>query len=282
MFVIALKDYEEILSPLDSTQIRFFITNSYANHELYIHHNSTENLLQEWDFWLNQLNQTYGIKYSFAKSGLEFSKTMLVYNDGYQSSSPIHSSLVALLPPILNPTWDKHIGAVILANSLWNQLEDKINGYQFYFSSVNSALFEIILADFNLEYHFLDNMHQIIWDGSLEYLSNTTLTVDPGFYIQQVGINMTGWLAFTESGQLNSFSFGFQEHYSSYTTTSDPTESDYFYEYYLESVAENSTKPNFTEITETSFPPVISQIVFYCILVYLITKKKRRGKNNGI
>ncbi|MCG3258671.1 MAG: hypothetical protein H7644_02930 [Candidatus Heimdallarchaeota archaeon] len=283
VLVISLESYEEILSPLDSHFMQFFITNSSSRHEIYQLRNSTKEQLELWDHWINQLNQTYGLRYLFSKSGLNFQKTLYVYDkllDSYFSSTPVHGSWIAQIPPVLIPTWDKYLGMTILAEKLWEQLHQVFHGFQFTLTGVTSSLFTIREIDFHIEYQKRDNLHHILWEFSFDYQSNNTQTVVPRLFIQDTKVYMNGWLAYTEGGQLQSFSLEFQEFYHSYY---DPHELDsgnnYFFEYYIESVSENITKPEFVSITETPHPFHFEQIIFYCILAYSIIKKKRKRRN---
>jgi len=283
VLVISLESYEEILSPLDSHFMQFFITNSSSRHEIYQLKNSTKEQLELWDHWINQLNQTYGLRYLFSRSGLNFQKTLYVYDkllDSYFSSTPVHGSWIAQIPPVLIPTWDKYSGMTILAEKLWEQLHQVFYGFQFTLTGVTSSLFTIREIDFHIEYQKRDNLHHILWEFSFDYQSNNTQTVVPRLFIQDTKVYMNGWLAYTEDGQLQSFSLEFQELYHSYY---DPPELDfgnnYFFEYYIESVSENITKPEFVSITETPHPFHFEQIIFYCILAYSIIKKKRKRRN---
>ena len=280
VLVMALEDYEEVLSPLDSTQASFLITNSSASHEIYQPRNSTQNQLEEFDEWVNQLNQTLGLQYLFTKSGLNFQKTLFVYNallDSYFSATPIHGSWVAQVPPALIPLWDKYSGLVIFAQNLWNQLSDVFDGFQFTLTGVTSSLFTIREIDFHVKYLHKDNLHHLLWEFSFDFQSNNTQTVVPRIFIQDTKVEMKGWLAYSNNGQLQSFSVEFQENYHSHY---DPHESElgnnYYFEYYIESVLDNITKPDFEHTSETPYPFHFEQIIFYCILVYSIIKNKRK------
>jgi hypothetical protein len=280
VLVMALEDYEEVLSPLDSTQTSFFITNSYANHELYQQRNSTQTQLEEFDEWVNQLNQTIGLRYLFTKSGLNFQRTLYVYNallETYYTSTPIHGSWVAQVPPALIPTWDKYIGLVKLGQSLWKQLSDVFDGFQFTLTGVTTSLFTIREIDFHIEYQYKNNLHHLLWEFSFDFQSNNTQTVVPRIFIQDTSVYMSGWLAYLNNGQLNSFAVEFQEYYHSYY---DPPEvelgNNYYFEYYIESISDNVTRPDFEQTSETPYPFYFEQIIFYCILVYRITKNKRK------
>ncbi len=280
VLVMALENYEEILSPLDSTQADFFITNSYANHEIYQQRNSTQEQLEDFDEWVNQLNQTLGLHYLFTKSGLNFQKTLYVYNallESYFTSTPIHGSWVAQVPPALIPTWDRYSGLALLAQTLWNQLSEVFNGFQFTLTGVTSSLYTIREIDLQIEYQQKENLHHLIWEFSFDFQSNNTQTVVPRIFVQDTAVFMNGWLAYSDNGQLQSFAVEFQEMYHSFY---DPPEVDlgnyYYFEYYIESVLENITKPEFENISETPYPFHFEQIIFYCILVYSIIKNKRK------
>ena len=88
--------------------------------------------------------------------------------------------------------------------------------------------------------------------------------------------------AYSNSGQLHSFSLDFAEYYHSYY---DPPEedlgNDYYFRYYIESVAENITKPNFIQTAETPYPHYFEQIIFYGILTYSVIKNKRKRRNDN-
>ncbi|MHA1202048.1 MAG: hypothetical protein ACTSQ4_05960 [Candidatus Heimdallarchaeaceae archaeon] len=277
--ILSLKDYEEIDSPIDVPVIGFFINNSHADFELYKGSSLIEDQLRDWAIWVNQLNQTVGIQYSLFESGLDFDWNMRIYdsiNHFYTTNTPIHNSWTALMPPILLPLWERFGGTIILIQELFNQLEDMLNGYQFLLKGVTDTLFTIEKAELDIEYHYTDNIHNVIWDLSLKYQANNTQTVIPRIFVNEVYYNTSGWLAYSDEGLLKGFSHSFQEYFHSYY---NPEEIDkgnnYFFEYLIESNALNLTIPSFqSDLNNTSFSNM-AQIVFYVLLVYFIWRKRR-------
>ncbi|MHA2357941.1 MAG: hypothetical protein ACXABK_04150 [Candidatus Heimdallarchaeaceae archaeon] len=270
-----------VLSPIDIPVMHLFITNSSSSYMLIQHRNSTQNQLENWSFWVNQLNQTEGLRYLFYREGLEFDWNLYVYDDSsgtYTSSSPIHSFWISFIPPVLIPVWKRYEGMISLIEEVWQQLKETLVGYQFTLSGVTSSLYTLRDMDFRIEYQLIDNVHHLIWDFSFDYQSNNTQVVVPRIAIQEISMNMSGWLAYSEEGILEGFSIDYQEHYYSYY---DPPETDlgnnYYYEYYLES-AENITQPTFVETEKTSFPFKLEQIIFYSVLIYAICRKRRRRR----
>jgi hypothetical protein len=277
--ILSLKDYEEIDSPIDIPVIEFFINNSQADFGLYAGSSLIEDQLRDWAIWVNQLNQTVGIQYALFESGLDFDWNMRIYdsiNHLYTTNTPIHNSWTALMPPILLPLWERFEGTIILIQELFNQLEDMLNGYQFVLKGVTDTLFTIEKAELDIEYHYLENIHNVIWDLSFKYQANNTQTVIPRTFVNEVYYNSSGWLAYSDEGLLKGFSHSFQEHFLSYY---DPEEIDkgnnYYFEYILESNLLNLTIPSFQpDLNNTSFSNIV-QIVFYVLLVYFIWRKRR-------
>jgi hypothetical protein len=277
--ILSLKDYEEIDSPIDVPVIGFFINNSQADFELYAGSSLIEDQLRDWAIWVNQLNQTVGIQYALFESGLDFDWNMRIYdsiNHFYTTNTPIHNSWTALMPPILLPLWERFGGTIILIQELFNQLEDMLNGYQFVLKGVTDTLYTIERAELDIEYHYLENMHNVIWDLSFKYQANNTQTVIPRTFVNEVYYNTSGWLAYSDEGLLKGFSHSFQEHFHSYY---DPEEIDkgnnYFFEYLIESNLLNLTVPSFQpDLNNASFSNIV-QIVFYVLLVYFIWRKRR-------
>ncbi len=289
VFIISLQGYEEILSPLVQTQKNMFITNSSANYEVYDNSISTEERLEEWKLWFDQMNQTLGLRYLFYHEGLDFDTHLLVYNnvtETYYSSSPIHDSWISFIPPTLIPIWDSYIGGVKLVKSIWEQIEDELNGFEFVLSGVTSSLYTIKQVSLHLEYQFNAGFHQLLWHGALHYITNNTRKVIPSYAVTDISFETEGWLAYSQEGLLDGFSFYFKEDYYSflqdYTDLSIiETFDNYYYDYFLESKPENMSMPFFTETEETSIGIHIVQIVFYSIIAYsyLRRSRKQRGKN---
>ncbi|MHA1591815.1 MAG: hypothetical protein ACTSUP_05045 [Candidatus Heimdallarchaeaceae archaeon] len=278
--ILALKDYEEIESPIDIPVIGFFINNSQADFELYQDHTTTEDLLRDWSIWVRQLNQTVGIQYALYGSGLDFDWNMRIYdsiNHLYTTNTPIHKSWTALMPPILLPLWERFEGSIFLVQEVFTQLEDMVNGYQFELKGVTDTLYTIEKAELDIEYQHLENVHNVIWNLSIKYQGNNTQLVIPRVYVNEVYLNTSGWLAYSNEGLLKGFSHSYQEHFHSYY---DPEETDkgnnYFFEYLIESNAFNLTIPSFQpDLNNTSFSNIV-QIVFYVLLVYFIWRKRRQ------
>lgn len=278
--ILSLKDYEEIVSPIDIPVIGFFINNSQADFELYRYQSTTEDLLIDWANWVNQLNQTVGMQYYLYESGLDFDWSMRIYdsiNRLYTTNTPIHNSWTALMPPILLPLWERFEGTIILIQEVFSQLEETLNGYQFELKGVTDTLYTIEKAELDIEYQYLENVHNVIWDLSIKYQGNNTQTVIPRVYVNEIYMNISGWLAYSDEGLLKGFSHSYQEHFHSYY---DPVEIDrgnnYFFEYLIESNMFNLTIPSFQpDLNNTSFSNIV-QIVFYVLLVYFIWRKRRQ------
>ena len=114
-----------------------------------------------------------------------------------------------------------------------------------------------------------------IWNLSFSYQSNNTQNVIPRVFVNEINLNTSGWLAYSNEGILESFSTFYQEHFHSYY---DPEETskgkNYYFEYFIESNIHNLTRPSFYQETEpTSYSNVV-QIVFYVLLVYFIWRKR--------
>jgi len=278
--ILSLKNYEEIGSPIDVPVIGFFINNSQADFEFYTGSSLIEEQLRDWAIWISQLNQTVGIQYALFESGLDFDWNMRIYdsiNHFYTTNTPIHNSWTALMPPILLPLWERFGGTIILIQELFSQLEDMLNGYQFVLKGVTDTLFTIEKAELDIEYQYLENIHNVIWDLSFKYQVNNTQTVIPRTFVNEVYYNTSGWLAYSDEGLLKGFSHSFQEYFHSYY---DPEEIDkgnyYFFEYLIESNMFNLTIPSFRlDLDDTSFSNIV-QIVFYVLLVYFIWRKRRQ------
>ncbi|MCE7742139.1 MAG: hypothetical protein GOP50_06740 [Candidatus Heimdallarchaeota archaeon] len=289
VFIIALNNYEEIQTPITQPDKTFFITNSSANYEVFTEDVGTELRLEEWKTWFDQLNQTFGLRYSFAHEGLNFDEYLMVYNqedEMYYPSTPIHDSWISFLPPAVIPIWDSYIGAVNLIESIWTQLEEEINNFEFILSGVTSTLYSFQDADLHLEYQFNDGLHQLLWYGALHYISNNTRKVVPSYAVTEISFETDGWLAYSQEGLLEGFSFYFSEFYNSYLqniTDFSITETydNYYYDYFLESKPENITEPYFTETNETAINVSILQIVFYSIVAYSYLRKNRKKREKN-
>ncbi len=278
--IFSLMDYEKIESPIDIPVIDYFMNNSKADFEFYAGSSSTEDLIIDWANWVNQLNQTFGIQYALFESGLDFDWSMRIYdsiNQLYSLHTPIHNSWTALMPPILLPLWERFEGTIILIQEVFNQLEDKLNGYQFELKGVTDTLYTIEKVELNIEYQYLENMHNVIWDISIKYQGNNTQTVIPRVFVNEVYYNTTGWLAYSDEGLLKGFSHSFQENFHSYYDPEETTRiTNYFFEYLIESNILNLTIPSFLpDLNKTSFSN-FGQIVFYVLLVYFIWRKRRQ------
>jgi len=287
VFIISLSNYEEIQSPITQPSKYFFISNSSANYEVFYEDVGTEQRLAEWKVWFDQLNQTMGLKYLYTTEGLDFESAMFIYDqstESYSQITPIHDSWIAFLPSAVIPIWEGYKGVIKLINSIWNQLEDDINGYAFFLSGITSTLYTLQYANLHLEYQFNNGLHQLLWYGAIDYLSNNTRKVTPSYAVTNINFETEGWLAYSQTGMLEGFSFYFSETYNSYLQDYDDLSiievfDNYYYDYFLESITGNMTAPHFTAIKETSANLSILQIVFYSIVTYLYlrkSKKKRR------
>ena len=285
--VLSLLDYEEILSPSDGPNLEYFITNSSAYYELYKYQSATESQLQDLTNFVILLNQTVGVKYPLIRNALELDWHMLIYDRLHNintTTSPLHGSVLAQIDPVVNPLWDRFSGVILLIESLWQQLDETIQGYQFSLSGVTESLFTLQSASLKVDYQLIDSIHHVIWEISYSLQDNNTQLATPRIFVQESQINITGWLAYSDLGRLQGFSILYQKDhcaYNDYIYDEPPYTdilNDYFYEFYIESAANNLTKPSFEEIVETSYPFVIEQIIFYCILTYAIYRKKRKKR----
>ncbi|MBY8999901.1 MAG: hypothetical protein KGD64_03210 [Candidatus Heimdallarchaeota archaeon] len=276
--IFSLKNYEEIYSPIKENIVEYFINNSRAEYELYTYQSSTQDQLSNWAYWVNHLNQTIGLQYMLTESGLDFDWSLRVYdsiNRIYTTNSPIHNSWISLMPPVFLPIWERFEGSVVLIQGLWNQLEETLNGYQFKLLGVTDTLYTIERAKLDIEYMEIEEHHHLIWNLSFSYQSNNTQNVIPRVFVNEINLNTSGWLAYSNEGILESFSTFYQEHFHSYY---DPEETskgkNYYFEYFIESNIHNLTRPSFYQETEpTSYSNVV-QIVFYVLLVYFIWRKR--------
>jgi len=289
VFIISLNSYEEIQTPTSVPHKSYFISNSSAGYEVFEEDPATEQRLEEWKGWFDQLNQTVGIRYSFSNQGLDFETYLTVYNsetEQYSSATPIHDSWITFLPPAVIPIWDSYIGVINLIKSIWTQLEQEINGFEFILSGVTSTKYSIQCADLHLEYQMNEGLHQLIWYGALSYKSNNTRKVVPSYAVTEISFETEGWLAYSQGGLLEGFSFYFSEFYNSYLqnfTDYSITETfdNYYYDYFLESKPENMTEPYFTETNESAVSISILQIVFYSIIAYFYLRKNRKKREKN-
>ncbi len=282
-FVLSLVDYKEIISPTIIPVKMMYITNSYANYTLYQQKNSTEEKLEDWKHFIDLLNQTNGLRYTFARSGLEFDWNLYIFdaeNSLFTQSHPLQNSIITIIPPALIPVWERYSGIVYLIDNVWQQLQETLVGYQFIVSGVTQSLFTLRDANLRMEYFFEENIHHLIWDVSYDFQEINSLTLEIKDFIKEIKTNMTGWIAYSNEGDLVGFSSFFQEHFHAYY---DPEEPDYGnnyqYEFYIESVPENITIPEFTEIEKTSFTSNLLQIVFYSIIVIPIYRVRGKKKD---
>ncbi|MFW9852394.1 MAG: hypothetical protein ACFFDS_05605, partial [Candidatus Thorarchaeota archaeon] len=282
-FVLSLVDYKEIISPVFIPLKMVQITNSYANYTLYQQKNSTEDRLEEWKHFIDLLNQTFGLRYTFARSGLEFDWNLFIFdaeNSLYTQSHPLQNSIITIIPPALIPVWGRYAGMVYLIDNIWKQLEETLIGFQFIVSGITQSIFTLRDASLRMEYFFLENIHHLIWDISYDFQEINSLNLEIKDLIKEIKTNMTGWIAYSNKGELVGFSNFFQEHSHAYY---DPEEPDlgnnYQYEFYMESIPENITIPEFNEVEKTSFTSNLLQIVFYSIIVIPIYRLRRRKKD---
>ncbi len=285
--VLSLIDYEEVKSPSDGPNPSFFITNSSSYYELYKYQSSLETQLNDLTDFINLLNQTPGVSYQLFRNALELDWNMVVFDREHNintSSSPLHGSVLDQIDPVVNPVWDRFTGIILLIDSLWQQLEDTIQGYQFTLSGVTESIYTLQNASMRVEHQLIDSIHHVIWEISYSLQDNNTQLATPRIFVQESQINITGWLAYSNLGRLEGFSLLYQKYYYAYHdyVFDEPqyTEllSDYFYEFYIESATNNLTKPSFQETVETSYPFVFEQIIFYCILTIAIYRNKRKKR----
>ena len=287
--ILSLKNIEEIQSPIEELVLDFFITNSSSNYSLNLYDSSMEKQLIDLVYWVTQLNQTIGLKYLLAKSGLEMNWEMYVYEkmlDIYHgSSTDIHSTWLTFMPIVLIPAWERMNGISILANSLWEQLGESFLGYQFTLSGVTTTLFTIQNLDFRMQYQEDNSTHHLIWDISLDYISNTTHVVVPKYSIDKFNLSLSGWVAYSQEGLLNGFDITFHENFYSYIQnitdlSISEIKDDYYYNYNIESKPEGINRPEFLETEETALFFGIKQIVFYCIFAYPICRRIRKKRDS--
>ncbi|TFG08863.1 hypothetical protein EU534_02545 [Candidatus Heimdallarchaeota archaeon] len=286
VFIISLIDYREIQSPVESPFNSYFISNSSANYDVIYEDPSTEDRLSEWKLWFDQLNQTQGLRYQYLGSGIDFETHLSVYDQStetYRHSTPIHTSWISLIPPAVIPIWESYIGGVVLLKSLWEQLEEEINGFAFFLSGVTTTRYTIHSADLHIEHQNNDGLNQLLWYAHLHYISNNTRKVIPSYAVTDITFETEGWLAYSSSGMLEGFSFFYKEIYYSYLQDIDgmsilETFDNYYYDYFVESKPSNMTEPYFTETGESSYPLTILQIIFYSTIAYCYMKKQRKKR----
>jgi hypothetical protein len=281
--VLSLVEYKEIISPAIIPVKMMYITDSYANYTLYQQKNSTEVRLEEWKHFINLLNQTYGLRYSFARSGLEFDWNLYVFdaeNSLFTQSHPLQNSIITVIPPALIPVWDRYSGMVHLIDNVWKQLQETLVGFQFIVSGVSQSLFTLRDANLRMEYFFEENIHHLIWEVSYDFQEINTLTLEIQDLIKEIKTNMTGWIAYTNEGDLIGVSCFFQEHFHAYYVPAEPDYgNNYHYEFYIKSIPENITIPEFTEVEKTSFTSNLLQIIFYSIIVIPIYRVRGKKKD---
>jgi hypothetical protein len=285
--ILSVNDVEEILSPVETPSSQLFISNSSSDYVLNYQKISTRNQLENLVYWVTQLNQTVGLRYLFTRAGLEIDWDMYVYEDlhdvFHKSSTPIHSTWLTFIPAAMIPAWQRLCGLSILTNSLWTQLSDSFIGYEFTLSGVTSTLYTIQNLEFRLQYQEDNSTHHLIWDISVDYISNNTQVVVPKYSIQEYNLSMDGWVAYSQEGLLKGFSVDFQENYYSYIQnitdlSLQEIEDDYYYNYFIESETEGFVRPDFLETDETALSFGFKQIIFYSIFtypIYRILRKKR-------
>ncbi|MCG3220454.1 MAG: hypothetical protein H7641_03655, partial [Candidatus Heimdallarchaeota archaeon] len=169
-------------------------------------------------------------------------------------------------------------------NSLWTQLSDSFIGYQFTLSGVTTTLYTIQNLEFRMQYQEENSTHHLIWDISLDYISNNTQVVVPKYSIQEYNLSMNGWLAYTQEGLLNGFSIEFHEDYISYLQNITDLsimeiENDYYYNYIIESETEDISRPDFLVTDETAGFFGFKQIIFYSIFTYPIYRRLRKKRD---
>ena len=286
--ILSLKDIEEIKSPVEIPSSELFISNSSSDYLMDFQKSSTENQLDNMVYWVTQLNQTVGLRYLFTRAGLEIDWEMYVYEEQYdvyhRTSTAIHSTWLTFMPVVLIPAWQRVNGLSILANSLWTQLSDSFIGYQFTLSGVTTTLYTIQNLEFRMQYQEENSTHHLIWDISLDYISNNTQVVVPKYSIQEYNLSMNGWLAYTQEGLLNGFSIEFHEDYISYLQNITDLsimeiENDYYYNYIIESETEDISRPDFLVTDETAGFFGFKQIIFYSIFTYPIYRRLRKKRD---
>ncbi|NPD88497.1 MAG: hypothetical protein HGN29_07225 [Asgard group archaeon] len=286
--ILSLKEVEEIKSPVEIPFSEFFISNSSSDYSMDFQKSSTENQLEDMVYWVTQLNQTVGLRYLFTRAGLEMDWEMYVYEERYdvyhRTSTDIHSTWLTFMPAALIPTWQRMNGLTILANALWTQLSDSFEGYQFTLSGVTTTLYTIQDVEFRMQYQEENSTHHLIWDISVDYVSNNTQVVVPKYSIQEYNLSMNGWLAYSQEGLLNGFSIEFHEDYNSYLQNITDLsimeiEDDYYYNYLIESETEDITRPEFLVTEETAMFFGFKQIIFYSIFTYPIYRRIRKKRD---
>jgi hypothetical protein len=286
--ILSLKNIKSIKSPVEIPISEYFITNSSSDYRMNLQENSTEDQLEELVYWITQLNQTIGLRYLFTRSGLEMDWDMYVYEKQYdvyhKYSTDIHSTWLTFMPPALIPSWQRLEGLTILATSLWNQLSEEIKGYQFTLSGVTKTLYTIQNLEFRTQYQEDNSTHHLIWEMSLDYISNNTRVVVPKYSIQEYNLTLNGWLAYSNEGLLDGFAIEFGENFYSYNQNITDLsiieiEDDYYYNYFIESETETIKRPEFLAIEETGLSLGLKQIIFYSILTYPIYRRIRKKRD---
>ena len=198
----------------------------------------------------------------------------------YTQSSPLHNSLISIIPPALIPVWERYSGIIYLIDNIWNQLEEKLVGFQFIVSGVTQSLFTLRAASLRMEYFLIEGIHHLIWDVNYDFQEINTLTVEPKDFIKEIQSNMTGWIAYSIEGDLIGFSSLIQEHFHAYYDPEEPDKgNNYRYEFYIESIPENTTIPEFSKVEKTSFSSNLLQIIFYSLIVIPIYRARGKKKD---
>ncbi|MCG3216214.1 MAG: hypothetical protein KAS63_05825 [Candidatus Heimdallarchaeota archaeon] len=290
VFVLSLVDFKEIISPAIGPNLELFITNSSADYVLYRYQSAIDAQLSELTNLVNLMNQTIGVKYQLIRNALEFEWDMLIFDKQHNVNStttPLHQSVLEQFPPVVIPLWDRYIGVITLIESLWEQMKDTINGYQFIFTGTTSSLYTIRSANMKVDHQIIDSVQHVIWEISYDIQENNTQLVDPRIFVQESQINISGWLAYSNLGRLEGFALFYQKDFHSFHdyVYDDPSYiveiSDYVYDFYIESEANNLTIPAFQEVEESNYSFLLGQIIFYCILTYSIYRKRKRKRKLG-
>ncbi len=290
VFVLSFVDFKEIISPVIGPNLELFITNSSADYVLYRYQSAIDAQLSELTNLVNLMNQTIGVKYQLIRNALEFEWDMLIFDKQHNVNStttPLHQSVLEQFPPVVIPLWDRYIGVITLIESLWEQMKDTINGYQFIFTGTTSSLYTIRSANMKVDHQIIDSVQHVIWEISYDIQENNTQLVDPRIFVQESQINISGWLAYSNLGRLEGFALFYQKDFHSFHdyVYDDPSYiveiSDYVYDFYIESEANNLTIPAFQEVEESNYSFLLGQIIFYCILTYSIYRKRKRKRKLG-
>ncbi|MHA1303118.1 MAG: hypothetical protein ACTSPI_05380 [Candidatus Heimdallarchaeaceae archaeon] len=286
IFSIQYEDYTIINSPVQESNISFLITNSYAFNTFYYGRDTIKNNLNEKCSFINQLNNTEALFYEiYGIEGLDFALNWSVLNPEsgeYEINTPLHSTVLALIQPLILPIWRMNEGIIDFVSVLWNQIDEKFKDYKLILS--NKTTYYISNSNLVLQKQKKDNVYYVLSSYQIRFQRNETNILAQRVEAQSWDLNISLWLAYSSGGQLVGFSTKYSELYHYFF---DPPSSDinreikYYWEYLIESIPSNISIPTFT--TDVQQSPFIFFFESLLILngIMFVTRKKRKQYNRG-